>query len=68
MDGVHPQDLGTILDHHGVAIRTGHHCTMPIMQFFGLPGTSRASMAFYNTIDEIDYFVDALEKSRAMLT
>ena len=68
VDGVHPQDLGTILDHHGVAIRTGHHCTMPIMQFFGLPGTSRASMAFYNTIDEIDYFVDALEKSRAMLT
>ena len=67
VDGVHPQDLGTILDHHGVAIRTGHHCTMPIMQYFGLPGTSRASMAFYNTIEEIDIFVDALEKSRAML-
>jgi cysteine desulfurase/selenocysteine lyase len=67
LEGVHPHDLGTILDHHGVAIRTGHHCAMPVMQFFGLPATSRASLAFYNTRQEVDRFVEALTKAQKML-
>ena len=53
-DGIHPHDLGTILDSEGVAIRTGHHCAMPVMEFFGVPATARASFAFYNTRAEID--------------
>ena len=67
VDGIHPNDLGTILDHHGVAIRTGHHCTMPLMKFFGLSGTSRISLAFYNTREEVDQFVVALERAIKML-
>lgn len=67
LDGVHPHDLGTILDHEGIAIRTGHHCAMPVMQFFKVPATSRVSLAFYNTRDEIDRFVDALERARKVL-
>ena len=67
IDGIHPQDLGVILDGHGVAIRTGHHCAMPVMQRFGLAGTARASFAFYNTFDEIDRFFAALAKARRML-
>ncbi|MBI2799952.1 MAG: cysteine desulfurase [Gammaproteobacteria bacterium] len=67
IDGIHPQDLGVILDGHGVAIRTGHHCAMPVMQRFGLAGTARASFAFYNTFDEIDCFFAALAKARRML-
>ena len=63
---IHPHDLGTIIDHHGVAIRTGHHCTMPLMQFFNVPATARASFGMYNTEEEIDIFVDALEKTRQM--
>ena len=61
---IHPHDLGTILDHHGVAIRTGHHCAMPVMEFFGVPGTARASLALYNNFDDIDRLVAALDKAR----
>ncbi len=60
VDGIHPHDLGTVLDHQGVAIRTGHHCAMPIMEFFGVPGTARASMAFYNNAADIDQLVEGL--------
>lgn len=65
--GIHPHDLGTVLDHKGVAIRTGHHCAMPVMDFYGVPGTARASLAFYNTPDEIDQLVDALALAQEML-
>jgi len=66
LDGVHPHDLGTILDAAGVAIRTGHHCAMPVMDFFGVPATARASFAFYNTRAEIDALVAALGTAREM--
>jgi cysteine desulfurase/selenocysteine lyase len=62
MDGVHPHDVGTILDGEGVAIRTGHHCCQPLMDRLGVPATARASLALYNTREEIDVFVAALEK------
>jgi cysteine desulfurase/selenocysteine lyase len=64
---IHPYDLGTIIDKKGIAVRTGHHCTQPIMDFFGIPGTIRASFAFYNTTAEIDLFVSALNKAATML-
>ena len=64
LDDIHPHDLGTILDHQGVAIRTGHHCAMPVMEFFGVPGTARASLALYNNFDDIDRLVGALQKAR----
>lgn len=67
VDGLHPFDIGTLLDKQGIAVRTGHHCTQPLMDFYKIPGTVRASFAFYNTIQEIDTFVAALEKSIAML-
>jgi cysteine desulfurase/selenocysteine lyase len=67
IDGIHPHDLGTILDAEGVAIRTGHHCAMPVMDFFGVPATARASFAFYNTRAEIDQLVAALHTAREML-
>lgn len=67
VDGTHPYDVGTILDQQGVAVRTGHHCTQPIMQFFDIPGTIRASFALYNTNEEVDIFVKALEKALGML-
>ena len=67
VDGVHPFDLGTLLDKQGIAVRTGHHCTQPLMDFFGIPGTVRASFAFYNTREEIDTFIGAVEKSIQML-
>lgn len=63
---VHPHDLGTILDHQGVAIRTGHHCAMPVMEFFDVPGTARASLGLYNTADDVDRLVDAIETARDM--
>jgi cysteine desulfurase/selenocysteine lyase len=63
---IHPHDLGTIIDHYGVALRTGHHCTMPVMQFFGVPATARASFGLYNTTAEVDVLVDALQQARAM--
>lgn len=61
---IHSHDLGTILDHQGVAIRTGHHCAMPVMQHFGISGTSRASLAFYNNRDDIDRLIAALGKAK----
>jgi cysteine desulfurase/selenocysteine lyase len=67
VERVHPHDLGTILDSEGVAIRTGHHCAMPVMEFFGVPATARASFAFYNTRAEVDRLVDALQVAREML-
>lgn len=67
MDGIHPQDLGVLLDKFGIAIRTGHHCVQPLMKRFGLPGTCRASFAFYNTFEEINLFVKALHRSINML-
>ncbi|HQR23285.1 MAG TPA: cysteine desulfurase [Steroidobacteraceae bacterium] len=67
MRGVHPHDLGTILDMEGVAIRTGHHCAMPVMDYYGLPATARASFAFYNTRAEVDRLVAALGVAREML-
>jgi cysteine desulfurase/selenocysteine lyase len=67
MDGVHPHDLGTIVDQEGVAIRTGHHCAMPVMERFGLPATARASLAFYNTRDDVDALMRALGKAREVL-
>jgi len=63
---VHPHDLGTILDHQGVAVRTGHHCAQPVMQYFGIPGTARASLALYNNTDDIDRLVAAIEKARQL--
>ncbi|MFT5861216.1 MAG: cysteine desulfurase/selenocysteine lyase [Flavobacteriaceae bacterium] len=67
IDGIHPFDLGTLLDKQGVAVRTGHHCTQPLMDFFKIPGTIRASFAFYNTIEEIDIFISALHRAINML-
>ncbi len=64
--GVHPHDLGTILDEEGIAIRTGHHCAMPVMEFFKLPATARASFAFYNTFEEIDRLGAAVLRARSM--
>ncbi|MEL7298181.1 MAG: cysteine desulfurase [Pseudomonadota bacterium] len=66
MDDVHPHDLGTIVDQFGIAVRTGHHCAMPIMDRFNVPGTARASLAFYNNRDDIDALVDALGTVRSM--
>ena len=67
IDNMHPFDLGTLLDKQGIAVRTGHHCTQPLMDFYGIPGTVRASFAFYNTKAEIDTFVAALERSMQIL-
>ncbi len=67
LDGIHPQDVGVILDQQGIAIRTGHHCTQPLMQRFGIPGTSRASFAIYNTKEEIDSLVAGIEKVKKFL-
>jgi cysteine desulfurase/selenocysteine lyase len=64
LDGVHAHDLGTILDQHGVAIRAGHHCAMPVMQRFGVPATARASLAFYNTRAELEALATAIEQAR----
>lgn len=65
---IHPYDIGTIVDKLGIAVRTGHHCAQPVMDFFGVPGTVRASFAFYNTKEEIDIFVEALQKAVMMLS
>jgi cysteine desulfurase/selenocysteine lyase len=62
VDGVHPHDVGTLLNEEGVAIRTGHHCAQPVMQRFGIPATSRASFAFYNTMAEVDALVAGIRK------
>lgn len=68
LEGIHPYDIGTIIDKLGIAVRTGHHCAQPIMNFFGIPGTIRASFAFYNTKEEIDIFVEAVKKAQMMLS
>ena len=67
VEGAHAHDLATLLDHEGIALRSGHHCAHPLMQFFGVPATLRASLAFYNTHEEIDAFVAALVKVRRLL-
>lgn len=65
---IHPFDVGTLLDQLGIAIRTGHHCTQPLMDHYKIPGTARATFSFYNTIEEIDEFVNALKKAKKMLS
>ena len=67
IEGIHPYDIGAIVDKMGIAVRTGHHCTQPIMNFFDVPGTVRASFAFYNTKEEIDALIDAVKKAQRML-
>lgn len=67
VDGAHPFDVGTLLDKQGFAVRTGHHCTQPLMDRFNIPGTVRASFAFYNTIEEVELFLKALQRSVSML-
>lgn len=67
LDGVHAHDVGTILDRQGVAVRTGHHCAMPVMEHFGVPATVRASFALYNTRDDVDALFDALQRVREVL-
>ena len=67
IDGVHPYDLGTLIDKMGVAVRTGHHCAEPVMTRFGIPGTVRASFALYNTLEEVEIFVNAVKKAATML-
>jgi cysteine desulfurase/selenocysteine lyase len=66
LDDIHPHDLGTVLDHQGVAIRTGHHCAMPVMEYFGIAGTARASLAFYNNEQDIDQLVSGLHQAIKM--
>jgi cysteine desulfurase/selenocysteine lyase len=66
LEGVHPHDIGTVLDYEGVAIRTGHHCAQPVMERFCLPATARASMAVYNTRDEIDTLVRGLARVKEL--
>ena len=68
LEGIHPYDVGTILDKMGIAVRTGHHCAQPIMDYFKIPGTVRASFAFYNTKSEIDSLVSAIKKAQLMLS
>ncbi|HZW62737.1 MAG TPA: cysteine desulfurase [Flavobacteriaceae bacterium] len=68
LDGIHPYDVGAILDKLGIAVRTGHHCAQPVMDFYQIPGTVRASFAFYNTIEEIDCLVEGVKKAQLMLS
>lgn len=68
IEGVHPHDLGTIVDHDGIAIRTGHHCAMPIMQFYNVPATARASLAFYNTREEVGLLAESLERAKSVFS
>lgn len=68
IDGIHPYDVGSIIDKLGIAVRTGHHCAQPIMSFFCIPGTIRASFSFYNTKEEIDLMVNAVKKAQTMLS
>lgn len=67
IDGIHPYDLGTILDKMGIAVRTGHHCAQPLMRAYDIPGTVRASFAFYNTIEEVDQLVACIQRAKDML-
>ena len=66
MEGVHPHDVGTVLDQEGIAVRTGHHCAQPVMERFGVPATVRASLAFYNTKQEINALAQGLQRVKAM--
>lgn len=68
IDGLHPYDVGTLLDNMGIAVRTGHHCAQPIMDFYKIPGTIRASFSFYNTVEEIDKLIEGLKKAVKMLS
>jgi cysteine desulfurase/selenocysteine lyase len=68
LDGVHPHDVGTVLDQRGVAVRAGHHCAMPVMERFGVPGSVRASFALYNTPAEVERFLEALRLAVRMFT
>lgn len=68
IEGIHPYDIGTIVDKLGIAVRTGHHCAQPIMDFYKIPGTVRASFAFYNTMGEVDALVSAVKKAKIMLS
>jgi cysteine desulfurase/selenocysteine lyase len=68
IDGIHPYDIGTIVDKLGIAVRTGHHCAQPIMDYYQIPGTVRASFAFYNTKEEVDALVAAVKRARMMLS
>ncbi|MBL4939985.1 MAG: cysteine desulfurase [Lutibacter sp.] len=65
---IHPYDIGVIIDKLGIAVRTGHHCTQPIMDFYNIPGTVRASFSFYNTFEEIDTFIEAIKRAKNMLS
>jgi cysteine desulfurase/selenocysteine lyase len=66
MDAAHPHDIGTVVDSEGVAIRTGHHCAQPVMEHFGIAATARASLGMYNTTDDVDALVVALERVREL--
>ena len=68
LDDIHPHDIGTILDHQGVAVRTGHHCAMPVMDFYGIAGTVRASLALYNNKQDVDALVDGLGKAKEIFS
>ena len=68
LQGIHPYDVGVILDQMGVAVRTGHHCAQPIMDFYNIPGTVRISFAVYNTFEEIDVLIEGIKKAQAMLS
>ena len=67
LQGAHPADVGTLLDQQGIAVRTGHHCAMPIMDQYAIPGTIRASFTFYNTLEEVDALFKGLEKAKMFL-
>ncbi|MBT6809365.1 MAG: aminotransferase class V-fold PLP-dependent enzyme, partial [Flavobacteriales bacterium] len=68
IEGLHPYDIGMIVDKMGIAIRTGHHCAQPIMEKFNIPGTARISLAIYNTKEEIDLCINAIKKAKLMLS
>ena len=68
LEGIHPYDVGTILDKMGIAVRTGHHCAQPVMDFYGIPGTVRASFSFYNTFEEVDRLAEGVRRARQMLS
>jgi cysteine desulfurase/selenocysteine lyase len=67
LDGIHPHDVGTVLDREGIAVRTGHHCAQPVMDFFGVPATVRASFALYNTRGDVDALVRGLRVAQELL-
>jgi len=64
MEGIHPHDIGTIMDNLGIAIRAGHHCTQPVMDFYDIPATARASFAIYNTKEDVDKLIDGIQKTK----